>query len=68
MQNDEGRSLFFLILSFLCLWLVLDLLYGNALLKQLTLNIFGESQGLTEKDQKEYNTGIDREAGTIAGK
>lgn len=39
--SDDGKSLFFLILAMSCLWLILDVFYGNNLLKKVAYSIFG---------------------------
>lgn len=41
--GSDGKSLFFLILSFVCIWLILDMFYGNKIIKQLVDSIFGET-------------------------
>ena len=41
--GSDGKSLFFLILSFACIWLILDMFYGNKLIKQLVDSIFSDS-------------------------
>ena len=45
--GSDGKSLFFLILSFVCIWLILDMFYGNKIIKQLVDSIFGESDSST---------------------
>ena len=41
--GSDGKSLFFLILSFVCILLILDMFYGNKIIKQLVDSIFGET-------------------------
>ena len=41
-MKDDGKSLFFLILSMAAFWLILDLFYGNKLIKQLVNNLFND--------------------------
>lgn len=52
--SDDGKSLFFLILSMCCLWLILDVFYGNNLLKKVAQSIFGindsDSGNVLDKD------------------
>lgn len=56
-MNDEGKSLFFLILSLSCIWLIMDMYYGNKYLSKLIDGIFGEytessTSGSTSTDDK----------------
>ena len=41
--GSDGKSLFFLILSFVCIWLILDMFYGNKIIKKLVDSIFSDS-------------------------
>lgn len=50
-MNDDGKSLFFLILSLSCIWLILDMFYGKKYLSKLIDGIFGSDE--TTKEQKE---------------
>lgn len=43
--SDDGKSIFFLILAFGCMYLILDVFYGNNKLKSLADTIFGVSSG-----------------------
>ena len=52
--GSDGKSLFFLILSFVCIWLILDMFYGNKLIKQLVDSIFSDSG--TGSDEKNFNS------------
>ena len=52
--GSDGKSLFFLILSFTCIWLILDMFYGNKLIKQLVDSIFSDSG--TGSDEKNFNS------------
>lgn len=59
LMGDGGRSLFFLILSFGCLWVILDLFYGKKTLVVLVDNIFdGDSKtdGITLSKGNETET------------
>lgn len=69
-MGDSGKSLFFLILSMVCFWLVLDLFYGNGILKTLVGKIFWDGKQVTppqpppekpiekkKKDTKNMNRG-----------
>ena len=67
--GSDGKSLFFLILSFVCIWLILDMFYGNKIIKQLVDSIFGE----TDVNQKQTtvdsssSTAVEKNNSTIAG-
>ena len=41
--GSDGKSLFFLIISFVCIWLILDMFYGNKIIKKLVDSIFSDS-------------------------
>lgn len=45
--SDDGKSIFFLILAFGCMYLILDVFYGNNKLKSLADTIFGVSSDST---------------------
>ena len=67
--GSDGKSLFFLILSFVCIWLILDMFYGNKIIKQLVDSIFGE----TDVNQKQTTvdsssaTAVEKNNSTVAG-
>ena len=67
--GSDGKSLFFLILSFTCIWLILDMFYGNKLIKQLVDSIFSDSG--TGSDEKNLNSSSGNEVGknnsTVSG-
>ena len=46
--SDDGKALFFLILASSCLYLILDVFYGNNKLLSLAQNIFGVSSGSSD--------------------
>lgn len=41
MTGDGGKSLFFLIMSCVCIWLILDVFYGSDYIGQLIDKMFG---------------------------
>ena len=41
MTGDGGKSLFFIIMSCICLWLILDVFYGPDYIGQLIDKMFG---------------------------
>ena len=67
--GSDGKSLFFLILSFVCIWLILDMFYGNKIIKQLVDSIFGE----TDVNQKQTavdsssSSSVEKNNSTVAG-
>ena len=67
--GSDGKSLFFLILSFVCIWLILDMFYGNKIIKQLVDSIFGE----TDVNQKQTavdsssSEAVEKNNSTVAG-
>ena len=67
--GSDGKSLFFLILSFVCIWLILDMFYGNKIIKQLVDSIFGE----TDVNQKQTTVdssssiAVEKNNSTVAG-
>ena len=67
--GSDGKSLFFLILSFTCIWLILDMFYGNKLIKQLVDSIFSDSR--TGSDEKNFNSisgnEVDKNNSTVSG-
>ena len=67
--GSDGKSLFFLILSFTCIWLILDMFYGNKLIKQLVDSIFSDSG--TGSDEKNFNSRsgneVDKNNSTVSG-
>ena len=52
--GSDGKSLFFLILSFVCIWLILDMFYGNKIIKQLVDSIFSGSDSSSDS----YNSQV----------
>ena len=67
--GSDGKSLFFLILSFVCIWLILDMFYGNKIIKQLVDSIFGETdvnQKQTAVDSSSA-TAVEKNNSTVAG-
>lgn len=66
--GSDGKSLFFLILSFVCIWLILDMFYGNKIIKQLVDSIFGESDSSTPTttDSSSSET-VEKNNSTVAG-
>lgn len=67
--GSDGKSLFFLILSFVCIWLILDMFYGNKIIKQLVDSIFGESdvnQKQTTVDSSS-SSAVEKNNSTVAG-
>ena len=66
--GSDGKSLFFLILSFVCIWLILDMFYGNKIIKQLVDSIFGESDSSTPttKDSS-TSAAVEKNNSTVAG-
>ena len=40
--GDGGKSLFFIIMSCICLWLILDVFYGSDYIGQLIDKMFGK--------------------------
>ena len=67
--GSDGKSLFFLILSFVCIWLILDMFYGNKIIKQLVDSIFGETdvnQKQTTVDSSSSNA-VEKNNSTTAG-
>lgn len=49
--GDDGKSLFFLIISMACFWLILNIFYGNNLIGQLVNNIFNDEYTEEEKEE-----------------
>ena len=66
--GSDGKSLFFLILSFVCIWLILDMFYGNKIIKQLVDSIFGETDAstLTTTDSS-TSEAVEKNNSTVAG-
>ena len=67
--GSDGKSLFFLILSFVCIWLILDMFYGNKIIKQLVDSIFGETdvnQKQTTVDSSSSDA-VEKNNSTVAG-
>ena len=66
--GSDGKSLFFLILSFVCIWLILDMFYGNKIIKQLVDSIFGESNSSTQTTTDSSTSGaVEKNNSTVAG-
>ena len=66
--GSDGKSLFFLILSFVCIWLILDMFYGNKIIKQLVDSIFGESDSSTPTTTDSSTSGaVEKNNSTVAG-
>ena len=66
--GSDGKSLFFLILSFVCIWLILDMFYGNKIIKQLVDSIFGESDYSTPTTKDSSTSeAVEKNNSTVAG-
>ena len=66
--GSDGKSLFFLILSFVCIWLILDMFYGNKIIKQLVDSIFGESDSSTPTTtDSSSSSAVEKNNSTVAG-
>lgn len=52
--SDDGKALFFLILASSCLYLILDVFYGNNKLLSLAQNIFGVSSGSSDSSVSSF--------------
>ena len=66
--GSDGKSLFFLILSFVCIWLILDMFYGNKIIKQLVDSIFGESDSSTPTStDSSTSEAVEKNNSTVAG-
>ena len=66
--GSDGKSLFFLILSFVCIWLILDMFYGNKIIKQLVDSIFGESDSSTPTTKDSSTSeAVEKNNSTVAG-
>ena len=65
--GSDGKSLFFLILSFVCIWLILDMFYGNKIIKQLVDSIFGESDSSTTTKDSSTSESVEKNNSTVAG-
>ena len=66
--GSDGKSLFFLILSFVCIWLILDMFYGNKIIKQLVDSIFGESNSSTPTTTDSSSSeAVEKNNSTVAG-
>lgn len=68
-MNDDGKSLFFLILSLSCIWLILDMFYGKKYLSKLIDGIFGNDETTSETKQTEIKNSQDftRKNSTVTG-
>ena len=56
--GSDGKSLFFLILSFVCIWLILDMFYGNKIIKQLVDSIFSGSDSSSASDNSQVKDDV----------
>lgn len=66
--GSDGKSLFFLILSFVCIWLILDMFYGNKIIKQLVDSIFGETDSSTPTTTDSSSSeAVQKNNSTVAG-
>ena len=67
--GSDGKSLFFLILSFVCIWLILDMFYGNTIIKQLVDSIFGETDVNQKQTTVDSSTSeaVEKNNSTVAG-
>ena len=67
--GSDGKSLFFLILSFVCIWLILDMFYGNKIIKQLVDSIFGDSDVNQKQTTGDSSTSeaVEKNNSTVAG-
>ena len=66
--GSDGKSSFFLILSFVCIWLILDMFYGNKIIKQLVDYIFGESDSSTPTTtDSSTSEAVEKNNSTVAG-
>lgn len=67
--GSDGKSLFFLILSFVCIWLILDMFYGNKIIKQLVDSIFGETDVNQKQTTVDSGTSeaVEKNNSTVAG-
>ena len=66
--GSDGKSLFFLILSFVCIWLILDMFYGNKIIKQLVDSIFRESNSSTPTTTDSSSSdAVEKNNSTVAG-
>ena len=66
--GSDGKSLFFLILSFVCIWLILDMFYGNKIIKQLVDSIFGESDSsIPTTTDSSTSEAVEKNNSTVAG-
>ena len=66
--GSDGKSLFFLILSFVCIWLILDMFYGNKIIKQLVDSIFGDSGSRTPTTaDSSTSKAVEKNNSTVAG-
>ena len=67
--GSDGKSLLFLILSFVCIWLILDMFYGNKIIKQLVDSIFGETDVNQKQTTVDSSTSeaVEKNNSTVAG-
>lgn len=67
--GSDGKSLFFLILSFVCIWLILDMFYGNKIIKQLVDSIFGGTNDTQPHVTFDSSTSeaVEKNNSTVAG-
>lgn len=68
-MNDDGKSLFFLILSLSCVWLILDMFYGKKYLSKLIDGIFGTDESVSVEKTTEIKNSTDfaKKNSTVSG-
>lgn len=66
--GSDGKSLFFLILSFVCIWLILDMFYGNKIIKKLVDSIFSDSDTTPQRTfDSSSSDDVQKNNSTVAG-
>lgn len=66
--GSDGKSLFFLILSFTCIWLILDMFYGNKIIKKLVDSIFSDSDTMPQRTfDSSSSDDVQKNNSTVAG-
>ena len=66
--GSDGKSLFFLILSFVCIWLILDMFYGNKIIKKLVDSIFSDSDTTPQRTfDSSSSDAVQKNNSTVAG-
>ena len=67
-MGSDGKSLFFLILSFVCIWLILDMFYGNKIIKKLVDSIFSASDTTPQRTfDSSSSDDVQKNNSTVAG-